>query len=394
MDNGVPRGGRVVLQQPDRLVEASTAGSALPTELVSIQWLRGIAAIMVAMVHLRAPFGRMGYEGAWPLFLEGGVDIFFVISGFIMWKTTMERPIAPGPFLLKRLVRIVPLYWVMTALFVAIMLVFPGVVNNGAFELSHVIKSFLFVPSQHPVLAPAMYPVIMAGWTLNCEMFVYLLFALGLFLEPQRRLWLILGALAGLAILGFVLPTAMTLSSFYTRDVFLEFGFGILLAKFHAQRVWPIWLCTLLLAGGAALLVFAYAPGQALHLPRAVIGGAPAFFIVAGVVSLERRKRLPDLASLRLLGDASYSLYLVHPLVLSGLGLVWLHSGSGGGMFGLLAYGVLATLITCLAGVLCHALLEKPLIRFFGDIVKRGKAALPATDRAAEAPPASPTRIA
>src|SRR5262245_49156587 len=133
-------------------------------EYVGIQYLRGIAATMVVLYHLRVPLERLGYGGAWPEWLASGVDIFFVVSGFIMWVTTFRAAPSPGTFYYKRIVRIVPLYWLLTSVIVMALLIVPSSVSSGRFELDHVITSYLFVPAIHPVTGKY-EPVLIAGWT-------------------------------------------------------------------------------------------------------------------------------------------------------------------------------------------------------------------------------------
>ena len=150
----------------------------IANEIYSIQYLRGIAALMVVLLHVRVQLGRMGYGGYWPEFLMAGVDIFFVISGFIMWVTTFDGSTTPWQFLFRRFVRIIPVYWLLTTTTVAVMLVAPSAVQSGRFDSIHVLSSYLFIPTVHP-LTGMMEPVLIPGWTLNYEMFFYIIFEIG-----------------------------------------------------------------------------------------------------------------------------------------------------------------------------------------------------------------------
>src|SRR5690242_10880579 len=106
-------------------------------EMYSIQYLRAIAAFSVVVYHLEPQLRRMGYDGFWPGGLAGGVDIFFVISGFIMWMTTYGRRVTTLQFYRRRIVRIVPLYWLVTTFTVAAMLIAPSTLQSGRFDLHH-----------------------------------------------------------------------------------------------------------------------------------------------------------------------------------------------------------------------------------------------------------------
>src|SRR4051794_18164497 len=106
----------------------------------SIQYLRGIAAIMVVIYHLQIQLQRMHYNGTFPDWLSSGVDIFFVISGFIMWSTTIDHNMSVYEFIVRRLIRIVPLYWTVTTFFVIMMFVAPNVFQSSKFYLPHVVS--------------------------------------------------------------------------------------------------------------------------------------------------------------------------------------------------------------------------------------------------------------
>ncbi|HUN11729.1 MAG TPA: acyltransferase, partial [Rhabdaerophilum sp.] len=126
--------------------------SALPSTYVSVQQLRAVAALGVVLAHIEIYLGRMGFTGGWPHFLTSGVDIFFVISGFIMWVTTADRAVTPAQFFVNRLTRIAPLYWAVTALALAVLLTNRSLMPGAALDWGHVVASFLFIPAMHPVI--------------------------------------------------------------------------------------------------------------------------------------------------------------------------------------------------------------------------------------------------
>src|SRR5579863_980395 len=142
-------------------------------EIFAIQYLRGMAAVIVVLHHI---FSTRGLEYLFlPWFGGFGVDIFFVISGFIMWQTTAAVEIGPVEFWRRRIIRIVPLYWIfLTVLLIAASLL-PSVLYTTVINPESTIKSFLFVPYYHEsqkIIAPILIP----GWSLNYEMFFYFLF--------------------------------------------------------------------------------------------------------------------------------------------------------------------------------------------------------------------------
>ncbi|NWG93561.1 MAG: acyltransferase [Parvularculaceae bacterium] len=134
-------------------------------QILSIQYLRAIAAVLVVALHSTIVI-RRDYAPEFPMFTTGefGVDIFFVISGFIMWTIAAEKPTTPAAFLERRIIRIVPLYWAVT-----IPTAFISTDAGLTFVLPDpwsLARSFLFIPEWNEKLAMAA-PIVFVGWTLN-----------------------------------------------------------------------------------------------------------------------------------------------------------------------------------------------------------------------------------
>jgi peptidoglycan/LPS O-acetylase OafA/YrhL len=278
--------------------------------VVAIQYLRAVAASLIvfqhamgvpAFVHYAAHFGTVG------------VDLFFVISGYIMWTTTRSRERGPLAFWLARLVRIVPLYWMFTAAYVAAALITPESFFSLKLDPVHVVKSFLFMPAEHPNLNGLIAPVYTLGWTLNYEMFFYLLFGLCLFV-PQRALRFILLAAVFLGLIAFgalFQPRGPVLRT-YVDPIMLEFLAGVVLAIVSPYLMRCGALPGLALLAFAALwITIVYSGGFVLE--RIVSHAIPAVVAVAGALMLEPAARARPSRLGLLLGDASYSIYLAHP---------------------------------------------------------------------------------
>ena len=135
-------------------------------------------------------------DGFW-LFGQAGVDIFFVISGFIMWVTTHDRPTTPLRFMTNRIVRIVPLYWLITLAVAAMAFAVPSLFRGVVLTPEHVIKSLLFIPHYYPGMPTRVWPLLLPGWTLNYEMVFYLVFAIALLLPRRLMIPLIAASLHG-----------------------------------------------------------------------------------------------------------------------------------------------------------------------------------------------------
>ncbi len=203
--------------------------------ILSIQLLRFIAAALVVLTHVRIEIDK-----AIPETLESfggfGVDIFFVISGFIMSHISQKNS---EYFLRKRIIRIVPLYWAFTLLLAAITFVLPDLLNSASFDITHIIASLLFVP--HWSTAAEFKPILLLGWTLNFEMYFYVLFFISMTLSHRYRELICCGLLLAICLsLNFLVISEPTSAwMFYADPIALEFMFGMLLsvAWRHSLRV-------------------------------------------------------------------------------------------------------------------------------------------------------------
>lgn len=337
---------------------AAVAASAAP-RVLTVQYLRAIAASLVVLHHATNIPALAPYHVAFGTF---GVDLFFVISGYIMWATTSDGTRGPLQFWSARILRIVPLYWIFTTVFIAIALVVPSALSTAGLEASHVLKSYLFIPAEHPHLGN-ISPVYTLGWTLNYEMFFYFVFGVCL-LVPYRaaRLATLVGTLVLLILAGWFMDARGTLAKTYTDPVLLEFAAGALLAWFAPRlgRAHP-GIGWALLGGAIVWLVLVYSSSA---MPELVAAHAPAAIgMLAGALVLERTA-LTGVNPLGLfLGDASYSIYLVHPFGQR----IWylaLDKTVGVASFPLAAFYVATAIfigLTCGAAV--HLLLERPIMR-------------------------------
>lgn len=345
--------------------------------IVNVQYLRGIAAMMVVLFHVTDSSGRLGDTLALPNFGIGqaGVDLFFVISGFIMWVTTCQRSDTAVEFFLKRLERIAPLYWILTLALTGVAIVAPSLLHSTKFDFNHFVGSMFFFPVLHPTLGNY-NPVLFVGWTLNYEMAFYLLFALTLFLPLKARPEVLLSALVLVVIAGHAFePSGAT--AFFTQPIILEFGFGIVVGVVYMSSTTlkrPFALA-LLVCGAVALALL----GEGDHSP--MVDGLAAATIVFGAVMFEKRgSPLFRSRPLLTLGNASYSIYLTHVLVLPICQIAWKAVGlpvTGAWVVGL--YVVALTAVCALAGTLTYFVVERPLLRLTRARVWRPdlKAALP-----------------
>jgi len=273
--------------------------SAARERIDSVQALRGIAALAVVCNHIPAI-----QNGAY------GVDLFFVISGFIVCHVASADP---GRFMVKRLIRVVPVYWLCTLLLFMLAAAAPQLMGTTRADWTELAKSLFFVPYMKG--SGHVYPLLYLGWTLNYEMMFYALFALSLLISPRRPQFVAVPLLLGLFITGQLVTFDSVPLRFWTAPIVVEFVFGM-----AAYSIWRRgWLAHLhpalavvLALGALAVLVLVHPLDDNLRLLR---WGLPAMVVFLATLSLEGRWRWPALWLL--IGNASYSLYLTHQYVIN-----------------------------------------------------------------------------
>ena len=337
-------------------------------ELASIQALRAIAALAVAIAHtyplVGIEFGIAGY----PTLITGaaGVDLFFVISGFIMVYASedlFEQPDAPRTFFLRRLIRIVPLYWlVTTVLLVYLLLRYRSLLEHTP---TTVVASYFFIPTYNS--AGPMAPVLPVGWTLNYEMFFYLVFAGGLLLKRTVAVIAISALLTAFGLWGRQLTLPVPLS-ILADPIILEFVFGMLVALAYREGLkLPQAAALGLIAVGFGALA-ASAAWDLASISRVIIWGIPSACLVAGCVFFGDPTRPKVLwRALTYLGACSYSLYLTHALTMN----IPRHLGAS---FAPAQPALYAAMIVCLAvaaSIVIYIFVERPVTRFLRNLVPR-----------------------
>ena len=339
--------------------------------IFGIQYLRALAAIAVVLFHAAERTGHHFAIGA------AGVDIFFVISGFIMWVISDRRVMSPAGFLLERARRIVPVYWAATAVMVAGALF--GLFPNLTLSADHVLASLFFIPARSPS-SGEIWPVLVQGWTLNFEMFFYLVFALSLTFARQWRLIAVAALFAALVVLGAVTDSGNALLLTYTQPIMLEFVAGMIIGQ--------VWLKGKIPgpAAGLGLVMFGVAGFVTIglfNLPFDVLTCGPlAIALVTGVLSLEAAGMLRARRSLVFLGDASYSIYIWHTFAISVIVKLGATAGAHAGIT--FTAAIVGGIVL---GACAYLLLERPLAKYLRSPRPAPASTLAATGK--EAPRAS-----
>lgn len=316
-----------------------------PRDWRSIQHLRGLAAMAVVLFHA-CQWAQLDFGIG-----QAGVDVFFVISGFVMWTATTRQEVRPLAFIRRRIIRVAPLYWLVTLVLVAGALIAPQRFQEVRPEPGHVLLSLAFIQHYNPLGHP--FPVLTPGWTLNYEAVFYLVFAACLLLPQPRRLLALSVALGVLAFAGFAWPPAYIL---LLNPMFLQFLAGVWLARIAQEGLLPErsigWL---LMAGGVMLFMVIGVAGIDAELWRPMVWGAPALMLVAGAVAVEADGGWPNLSVFNLLGDASYSIYLTHTMSIGALAMTM-------GAWNPPLFLPLALALAAAVGIAAYLLVEKPML--------------------------------
>lgn len=263
----------------------------------NLQILRAFAAINVVIFHIISTATFYGYEPSYLSYLRGwganGVDIFFVLSGFVMLHSQLQKRRTAWNFFKFRLIRIVPIYWFVTLITVLAYFLIPASTFNSVIpSLERILESLFFVSN----LISGKDPIVVVGWTLEWEMVFYLVFAISLLLHEWNKSYI------------FISASILLISVISSEMIVLEFLFGMLIAfafnRFNIKHHNGLLISIL----GFILLLSSI--GQVDQIPdnRVLIWGIPSFFIIFGLVYSNQYNSL----FLKYLGDASYSIYLIH----------------------------------------------------------------------------------
>lgn len=345
----------------------------------AIQGLRAIAALLVVITHAvltlldRGPNVDPGMQLFAYSMGEAGVRIFFLISGYIMTLTTYHefgQRGATSHFIVRRLIRVVPLYWIATLLYASKL-----IVTDDAPTLREMVLSFLFIPY---MAGPVNWtPVYGLGWTLNYEMLFYALFALALLLPRRLGLIALVGSLYALVSFNSVGigdhcqpgTIACDMAIVYRSPIVLYFGTGLLLALARRwldgrdllpriRTEYTVGVALVIVAAYAYATVYVLNPGDEIYTVQMWVCIA-----VTALCAIPRDAASGGLSrrTLLALGDGSYSIYLTHSFIVGPASRIW--DRFLGNTFPVTF--VILMLVACsILGVMSFHWLEKPTLRF------------------------------
>jgi peptidoglycan/LPS O-acetylase OafA/YrhL len=296
-----------------RIVESGLADARISTgkTIYSVQLLRFMAAAFVVVSHIRrdyqlTPFG------------DFGVDVFFVISGFIIYYVTRGDT---DHFFTRRLIRIVPLYWLGTLLLASIALLAPSVLRDVQFDGPRVLASLFFFPYWTP--EHSFHPILLLGWTLNYEILFYFVFFIAMRISHRHRFLVCSALLVSLA-LSHSLASPGSAYFFWSGPYVIEFIYGMAIGivvertRFISVARMPLVITVLALAAYCFLLypTTGYFDAESI---RFVVIGIPSALLVLAVLGCEQSIRSLPRAQTRLisfLGDLSFATYIFHVYIM------------------------------------------------------------------------------
>ena len=299
----------------------------------SIQILRAIAALMVAYFHStdRGGVNLLPHTGAF------GVDIFFVISGFVIASMGYQDS---KYFFIKRVFRILPLYIIATSIMIVICIIFPEKINRTVVNLPAFIKSILFIPykmeSNVSILQQGWtlnVPILQQGWSLNFEMFFYLIMAICIATVKNKKYLGIVCALTLSSIFTIlnVINSDLFALKYYQKSLFPEFIYGIILfyiytflkGKNKEYLLIKNDIMNMIIFGIIGFVSFMYLVGDnfykwSIMYSRNIFWGIPSLFLVFAFLNIERQIKNNCIINFFIkMGDASYVLYLFHTFIIS-----------------------------------------------------------------------------
>lgn len=339
--------------------------------LNNIQNLRALAAYGVVVFHCISlyilPTGTIADN-----FVElpsAGVDLFFVISGFVMVYTTKDVE-TPGGFMLKRVARIVPLYWAATFVIIAIVLTRSWAYPHANVAPESILASLFFIP--HPMLNGGIAPILSAGWTLNFEMYFYALFAVSLMLPRPWRLFGVLSLMTSIwALCQFGGDNRF--ARFYGDAVVFEFAIGCLIAYAlrlpqvaNFARATPMWPIALIAA--IALIVVTFTLPQTAFRPRNIL---PIGMLVFAAAAQDMYRKPARETFITKLGDASYSAYLAHTIVMLLVHMVFILVWKDEIRLNMWSFLAVVTVLTAAVSLVLVRTFERPSATFVRNLFRR-----------------------
>ncbi|MDR2583302.1 MAG: acyltransferase [Fibromonadaceae bacterium] len=332
--------------------------------LTSIQLLRAVAALSVVYAHCTYECYNL------PNFGHFGVDIFFIISGFIIAYMVSKNT---EYFFIKRIIRIVPLYFLVT---IVITLAAIDSLNfiSRTISVSDFIRSIFFVPSES---GNSGSPIISQGWTLNYEIFFYVIVTFCI-IFAKKYITIICSLILALIIIGLNwLNPENYIMAYYKETMSLEFIYGIGLYHFYKyvntskiqfNKTAKIIILPALAIISYGALIFNNFASHSEYLFR----GIPALILVASILFLEENIKNTKIIQFGVkLGEASYTMYLIHFLIINFLGKNFNKIIDINDILVIELIKIIITFIVIIFfSIIIHRFIDNPIQNYFRNMLK------------------------
>lgn len=323
--------------------------------LKTLQILRAVAATSVVYYHI----------GVIPVFGSFGVDIFFVISGFVM-ALVISNGQTPTTFAINRVTRILPLYWILTTCVLILAAIKPDLLNSTTANLTNYLKSIFFIPYFKE--NGALHPMLAVGWTLNYEMFFYFCIWLSIILARKIYIAITFTLLAAFFLLLGNLSIDSVLQNFFGNTIVFEFLLGIFAFKIYQSKSMPkVNSLALITIAVLSFGFMAYLETNGFYLARFITYGFPSVTLLLSVIALDKTDFIKNnsLANLlAVIGDASYATYLSHFYIVEGIRKIGFQKFNIIDPYTTLGV-IVILLLSLLTGHILYVVLDKPLSKFF-----------------------------
>jgi exopolysaccharide production protein ExoZ len=342
------------------------------SKLPNIQILRALAAFSVVVYHSGIESTSVCNN------TNQGCTYDIWVGGYGVGK-----PRAALDFMRRRLIRIVPLYWLLTTIAVVGVFFVPTMLNVPVLDPLYVAASYLFIPVTR--VNGLVRPIANLGWTLNLEMMFYVVFTVSLFFTRRVGLFLSVGFLLAFTVLQttglFAANGAMASIplNFWADPIILNFIVGMIVAVFYVQGArCSQFTSYILIAVSIILSYFAYLMDATImtypenHIISRLANGIPAVFLFLGCTMGPQLNQVRTMwRGLLLIGDASYSLYLIHPFALRAFGKIW--TKAIGRELPVWSFTIACLMLALAIGLICYYVAERPLLNYFNRFLPHRK---------------------
>lgn len=312
-------------------------------KLYSIQALRGLGAFAVVIHHALSLFPFMNFRAG-----AAGVDLFFVISGIVMSISITEKT-KPLEFFVRRVIRIAPMYWIATTIAVGYFILR----YDMSISTNHIVSSYLFLPPPAEFFFPILYP----GWTLNFEMFFYIILSVLLIINKNTTY-------TAICILLAIGSLSKNLSgapgAYYLTEGIAEFATGLIIGQLIKSGYRPKKAPSVILIASSIAI---FAVNNTFKAEGFLAWGIPSALLIIGCLGFDSSKFMKS-KIVQFFGEASYSTYLFHALVIWAIDWYTPNEKS-------VLHFALGIVLSMLVGAIAFKALEQPLLKLMMRPLRR-----------------------